>query len=51
MPREAELYLADILEACRRIRGYVAGLDATGFAEDTRSADAVLRNLRSSARR
>lgn len=45
MPRDAELYLADILEACRRIRGYVAGLDATGFAEDTRSADTVLRNL------
>ncbi len=45
MPREADLYLSDIAEARRRIRTYVAGLDHAGFADDTRTTDAVLRNL------
>lgn len=45
MPRDADLYLADILEACRRIQDYTAGLGYTVFAADNRTTDAVLRNL------
>jgi uncharacterized protein with HEPN domain len=45
MPRDTDLYVGDILEACRRVGGCVAGLDYTGFVDDTRTADAVLRNL------
>ena len=45
MPRDANLYLADILEACRRIGDYVVGLNFTSFVDDTRTTDAVLRNL------
>jgi uncharacterized protein with HEPN domain len=45
MPRSAQLYLGDLLEMCRRIRDYTAGLDAASFAADGRTVDAVLRNL------
>jgi uncharacterized protein with HEPN domain len=45
MPRDARLWLADVLEACERIRAYVANSDFDGFMADTRTADAVLRNL------
>lgn len=45
MPRDVDLWLGDIVEACERIRGYVAGMDAAGFKADTRTSDAVLRNL------
>jgi uncharacterized protein with HEPN domain len=45
MPRDTRLWLADLLEACGRIRAYVADGDLNEFLEDTRTADAVLRNL------
>jgi uncharacterized protein with HEPN domain len=45
MPRDARLWLADVLEACERVRAYVANSDFDGFMADTRTADAVLRNL------
>lgn len=45
MPRDADLYLADILEACRRISDYIRGSDLAAFMLDTRNSDAVLRNL------
>ena len=45
MPRDSRQYLEDIVEAIGRIRSYVAGLDETSFARDTRTQDAVLHNL------
>ena len=45
MPREIRQYLEDIIEAITRIRTYVEGMDETAFAADTRTQDAVLRNL------
>lgn len=35
----------DILEAIGRCQSYTAGLDSVAFAQDTRSQDAVARNL------
>lgn len=35
----------DMLEAIGRCQSYVAGLDSTAFANDSRSQDAVARNL------
>jgi uncharacterized protein with HEPN domain len=37
--------LGDIREAIRRILGYVAGLDYQSFVKDTKTQDAVIRNL------
>lgn len=45
MPRDAEVYLQDILTAIGRIRRYVHGLDFAAFAGDERTVDAVLHNL------
>ena len=45
MPRDAKLYLDDIVEACSRIQEYVAGLDFEQFEGDRKTADAVVRNL------
>jgi uncharacterized protein with HEPN domain len=45
MSREPRLYLADILEATRRVRLLTAGLDQSQFREDWRVQDATLRNL------
>jgi uncharacterized protein with HEPN domain len=45
MPRDVRLYLDDILEAIARIEAYVQGLDQDGFSSDTRTQDAVVRNL------
>lgn len=45
MPRDADVYLADILEAIERIQGYVSGLNYEAFAEDGKTLDAVLHNL------
>ncbi len=45
MSREWRCFLEDIVECCRRIRSYTAGLDRTGFEANQLVNDAVLRNL------
>jgi uncharacterized protein with HEPN domain len=43
--RDWRLYADDILEACGRIKRYVAGMDYDAFVADERTRDAVLRNV------
>ncbi len=38
-------YLYDIREAIRRIKAYTGGMTWSSFLEDTRTQDAVIRNL------
>ena len=45
MPHDVRLYLEDMLEAVRRVRSYTAGLDEPSFRADSKTIDAVLRNL------
>lgn len=45
MSREPRLYLGDILEAVRRVRILIAGLDLERFRTDWKTQDATLRNL------
>jgi len=45
MPRDYKVYLDDILEASGRIRDYTSGLTLEGFKNDTKTLDAVVRNL------
>jgi uncharacterized protein with HEPN domain len=45
MHRDPRLYLDDILEAIHKIRDYTAGMDYTAFSKDTKTQDAVIRNL------
>ena len=45
MPRDAGVYLQDILEAVGRIETYVRGLDRAAFEADEKTVGAVLRNL------
>lgn len=45
MLRDYKVYLEDILEAVRKIRSYTDGLSYEGFREDSKSSDAVIRNL------
>lgn len=45
MPRDPRLYLDDILEATARIQEYTSGLDYSEFVQDTKTQDAVVRNL------
>ncbi len=45
MSRDYCLYLDDMIEAVARIREYVTGMEETGFSEDRRTQDAVVRNL------
>jgi uncharacterized protein with HEPN domain len=45
MPRDPRLYLDDILEAIARIQEYTSGFDYSQFTEDTKTQDAVARNL------
>lgn len=45
MVRDSRVYLEDILTACQRIQAYVAGMDRPALGEDTRTVDAVVRNL------
>ncbi|MBW3538993.1 MAG: DUF86 domain-containing protein [Planctomycetes bacterium] len=45
MSRDWRLFLDDILECCRRVRSYTAGLDQAGLVADLMAYDAVLRNL------
>lgn len=43
--RTNQEFLSDIREALQRISTYVAGLDYEAFVEDTKTQDAVIRNL------
>ena len=45
MPRDYRVYLEDILEAIGKIRRYTADLSLKTFSEDTKTLDAVVRNL------
>ena len=45
MRRDYRLYLDDILEAINRISEYVQGMDEKTFGSDTKTQDAVVRNL------
>lgn len=38
-------YLSDILEAMHRVVSYVEGMSYEGFMQDTRTQDAVVRNI------
>jgi uncharacterized protein with HEPN domain len=44
-PRRDAEYLADIVEAIHRIVEYTSGLSYAQFLDDTKTQDAVLRNL------
>jgi len=45
MHRDYRLFLDDILEAVAKIRDYTTGLDYAAFAQDSKTQDAVVRNL------
>lgn len=45
MSRSVEVCLDDILEAARRIKRYTAGMSLAAFKQDTKTLDAVVRNL------
>jgi len=46
MPRKkADIYLADIIEACSKIQEYTKGFDRKTFDKDTRTQDAIIRQL------
>ena len=45
MSREWELYIEDILDACRKINLYTKGMSFEQFTADTKTYDAVVRNL------
>ena len=45
MPRDASVYVQDILTAIAKIREYTSGLDQPSFLRDQRTIDAVLHNL------
>lgn len=44
-PRDWLVRIEDILEACTRITGYIGNLNQDEFTEDSRTVDAVIRNL------
>jgi uncharacterized protein with HEPN domain len=45
MHRDFRLYLDDILSSINRVREYVHGLDRESFIGDSKTVDAVIRNL------
>jgi uncharacterized protein with HEPN domain len=45
MPRDFEVYLEDIRHALTKIQRYTAGMTRNGLAEDSKTLDAVIRNL------
>jgi len=45
MPRDYKVYLDDILEATAKVREYSSGLSLEGLRGDTKTLDAVVRNL------
>ena len=45
MPRDYKVYLEDILEATRKARRYAEGMSVKKLAKDSKTLDAVIRNL------
>lgn len=45
MSRDHRLYLEDMLACAHKVMQYTAGMDRTAFVADSRSYDAVIRNL------
>jgi uncharacterized protein with HEPN domain len=45
MPRDYKVYLDDILQAITKVREYTAGFSMVELAGDTKTFDAVVRNL------
>jgi uncharacterized protein with HEPN domain len=45
MSRDPSLYLDDISESCRRIVSYTSDMSFVEFASDSKTVDAVVRNL------
>lgn len=46
MPRKkTDIYLADIIAACKKIQEYTVGFDRKAFGKDTRTQDAIIRQL------
>lgn len=45
MPRDYRVYLDDIIEASGKALQYTEGFDLTAFKADSRTLDAVVRNL------
>ena len=45
MSRDATAYLLDMLEACERIARYSADVDRASLLADTKTIDALIRNL------
>jgi len=43
--RDWRAYADDIIEACGKIRRFIAGMDYDAFVADERTRDAVIRNL------
>jgi len=43
--RDARVWVTDILEGCRRVAEYTAGMNIDAFRADQRTLDAVVRNL------
>jgi uncharacterized protein with HEPN domain len=43
--RDWTLFVADMLEACDKIIDYTSGMSFDAFCADTRTVDAVVRNL------
>ena len=44
MPRDSRIYLDDMLDAARKIRKYVTGMDFDDFNADEKTIDAMIRN-------
>jgi uncharacterized protein with HEPN domain len=45
MPHRDRLYLSHLLDAAKRIEGYIAGLELVEFLDDPPRQDAVIRQL------
>jgi len=45
MPRDYCLYLEDIIEAAEKVKNYTEGMDYDSFTADSKTVDAVIRNL------
>jgi uncharacterized protein with HEPN domain len=43
--RDWRLYAEDIIEACAKVRRYIAGMTYEAFLADERTRDAVMRNI------
>ncbi len=45
MPRDYKVFLEDILESAEKIRKYLGGMDQAQMSADSKTLDAVVRNL------